>query len=198
MGAPLRRLRFCRQVRDLLGDHLIVVVAIECRRHAVGINDLGCIYGDHENCVRCRFEQLAILLFALLGPLLDLALLGDVARDEDSFVIVYARDITEQREVEERAKESEEQYRQIVEMASEGIWAMDAEYRTTFVNPQMARMLGYEVDQVIGHAVTDFMFEEDLATQGAAMREISRQQSGGYEARLRRKDGVEVWASLSS
>src|SRR5450759_1696161 len=34
-------------------------------------------------------------------------------RDEDSFVIVYARDITEQREVEERAKESEEQYRQL-------------------------------------------------------------------------------------
>src|SRR5665811_81189 len=73
------------------------------------------------------------------------ATLDHHARDEDSFVIVYARDITEQRAVEERAKESEEQYRQLFEMAGEGILAMDGEYRTTFVNPQMAAMLGYAV-----------------------------------------------------
>jgi hypothetical protein len=83
MGAPLRRLRFCRQVRALLGEQLIVLVAIECRRHVVGINDLGRIYGDHENRIGCRFEQLAIVLFACLRPLLDLALLGDVAGVDD-------------------------------------------------------------------------------------------------------------------
>ena len=89
-------------------------------------------------------------------------------------------------------------YRRIVELAGEGIWAIDSEYGTTFVNPQMGAMLGFDVDEMLGRAVTDFMFEEDLATQVAAMREISRLRSGSYQVRLRRKDGDEIWAKLSS
>src|SRR5665647_2588282 len=125
------------------------------------------------------------------------ATLDHHARDEDSFVIVYARDITEQREVEERAAESEALYRRIVEMASEGIWAMDGEDRTTFVNPQMAAMLGYEPDEMLGRAPSDFMFEEDLVDFDARMRERREGQPGHYQRRFRRKDGGEVWTSAS-
>ncbi len=109
----------------------------------------------------------------------------------------FLRDVTEQREVEAQARASAAMYRRIVETAREGIWAMDAEYRTTFVNQQMAAMLGYEVDEMLGRVVTDFMFEEDLATQGDSMRRRSRLQLGSSQTRLRRKDGVEVWALLS-
>src|SRR5450756_968866 len=118
-------------------------------------------------------------------------------RDEDPFVIVYARDITEQREVEERAAESEALYRRIVEMASEGIWAVDDRYVTTFVNPQMAHRLGYETDEMIGRAPSDFMFEEDLVDFDARMRERREGQPGHYQRRFRRKDGGEFWTSAS-
>jgi PAS domain-containing protein len=37
---------------------------------------------------------------------------------------------------------SEERYRRIVETATEGIWAVDENSATTFVNGQMARMVG--------------------------------------------------------
>src|SRR5665647_849125 len=205
MGAPLRRLRFCRQVRALLGEQLIVLVAIECRRHVVGINDLGRIYGDHENRIGCRFEQLAIVLFACLRPLLDLALLGDVAgvdddegvlvafmvverrrdqallpageerlisatldhheRDEDSFVIVYARDITEQREVEERAQASEEQYRQLFESASDAVFVVAIDTSQIIDANNMASALyGYEHDELLTKKSTDLSAEPE-ATQ---------------------------------
>jgi PAS domain S-box-containing protein/putative nucleotidyltransferase with HDIG domain len=120
------------------------------------------------------------------------------ARDEDSFVIVYARDITEQREVEERAKESEAMYRRIVETALEGIWAMDGEYRTTFVNPQMAAMLSYETDEMIGRVDSDFMFEEDKAEQEAQRQAREKGLPGVYERRLKSKNGSEVWMHVSS
>jgi PAS domain S-box-containing protein len=37
----------------------------------------------------------------------------------------------------------------LVELAQEGIWTIDAESRTTFVNPRMAAMLGYTEDEML-------------------------------------------------
>ncbi len=118
--------------------------------------------------------------------------------DEDSFVIVYARDITAQRAVEERAAESEAMYRRIVEMASEGIWAVDERHTTTFVNPRMARMLGYEPKEMIGRVDSDSMFAEDLAEQQAQRQARKKGLPGAYERRFKRKDGGEVWVHVSS
>src|SRR5665647_1033427 len=119
-------------------------------------------------------------------------------RPSDAFVVVYARDLTEQRQAEERATESEALYRRIVEMAGEGILAMDGEYRTTFVNPQMAAMLGYETEEMLGRVVSDFIFDEDLDDYAAEMKARAAGMPGTYERRFRRKDGGEVWASVSS
>src|SRR5665648_1000160 len=119
-------------------------------------------------------------------------------RPSDAFVVVYARDLTEQRQAEERATESEALYRRIVEMAGEGILAMDGEYRTTLVNPQMAAMLGYETEEMLGRVVSDFIFDEDLDDYAAEMKGREAGKPGTYERRFRRKDGGEVWASVSS
>ena len=50
-------------------------------------------------------------------------------------------------------KESEEKYRNIVETANEGIWIIDAEARTTYVNEKMAEMLGCSQEEMIGRYV---------------------------------------------
>lgn len=41
-------------------------------------------------------------------------------------------------------RESEARYRRIVDTACEGIWEMDADYLTVYVNQVMAHMLGHE------------------------------------------------------
>ena len=53
------------------------------------------------------------------------------------------RDITERRRAEEALRVSEERYRRIVETADEGIWQMDVNFDTVYVNRRMADMLGY-------------------------------------------------------
>ncbi len=55
------------------------------------------------------------------------------------------QDITERRRVEEKLRESEEKYRNIVETANEGITLIDSENIITFVNKKMTDMLGYNV-----------------------------------------------------
>ena len=43
-------------------------------------------------------------------------------------------------------RESEARYRYIAETTNEGVWLIDAEHKTTFMNRRMAQMLGCEAD----------------------------------------------------
>ena len=118
--------------------------------------------------------------------------------DGANCLISYGRDITDKRMAEDRAAESEALYRRIVELATDGIWAFDSAHRLTFANPQMAHVLGYEPDEMVGRVYTDFVFEEDLAEH--ATQAVAREQGapGQYESRFRARDGSEVWLAVSA
>ncbi|MFZ5788988.1 MAG: PAS domain S-box protein, partial [Acidobacteriota bacterium] len=93
---------------------------------------------------------------------------------------------------------SEANYRRIVETASEGIWAMNADLRTTFVNRCAAAMLGFDPGEMLGRAYEEFMFPDQLADHEARMTERRRGETGLYERRFRRKDGGECWCIVSA
>lgn len=71
-----------------------------------------------------------------------------------------------------------ELYRAIVETAAEGIWVVDANERTTFVNPKLAEMLGCEPEAMIGQ--TPFAFMDDEWADVAA-ESFERQRQGNRE-----------------
>ena len=107
-------------------------------------------------------------------------------------------DITMRKQAEAALRESEERYRQIVQTAGEGIWTTDADACTTFVNPRMAQMLGYTVDEMIGRPLSDFLDEAGCA---AAPQRLAHQRQGlaeQGELRLLRKDGAAVWCLLAT
>ncbi|MBJ7310710.1 EAL domain-containing protein [Rugamonas sp. CCM 8940] len=93
---------------------------------------------------------------------------------------------------------SEERFRRIVHNAEEGIWEIDAESRTTFVNPKMAQMLGYGIEQMLEQPLTAFMDAEGCAI---LERNIVRRQHGiaeRHEFKFLRRDGSELWATLAT
>ncbi len=63
-------------------------------------------------------------------------------------------------QTEQKLTESEQKYRQLVETLQEGIWAVDSENVTTFVNPSLASMLGYGEEEIIGKNLLDFVDEK--------------------------------------
>ena len=65
-------------------------------------------------------------------------------------VLVIVRDITEKRQTEATLSRLAHQSELILEAAGEGIYGVDAQGIATFLNPAGARMLGYEVDELIG------------------------------------------------
>jgi PAS domain S-box-containing protein len=89
-------------------------------------------------------------------------------------------------------------YRRIVEKAQEGIWTIDVDARTSFVNPKMAAMLGYAPEEMLGRALLDFM---DAEARASATEHLARRRGGiaeEHEFRFLRKDGSILWASLST
>jgi PAS domain S-box-containing protein len=94
--------------------------------------------------------------------------------------------------------ESVLKYRQLVELAREGMWSIDADAVTTFVNPSLADMLGYTVAEMLGRHVYDFLDEAGkkmLADKLAARKSGSCEQ---YEIDLLRKDGGRIHALVES
>ncbi len=59
-------------------------------------------------------------------------------------------DITERKAAELRFTELARQHQLILESAGEGIYGLDMEGKTTFVNPAVANMIGYDIDELIG------------------------------------------------
>jgi len=77
------------------------------------------------------------------------------------FVYSIYLDVTEAKKIENALMESEAKYRQLVELAQEGVWALDDNNRTVFVNPHMAKMLGYSESEMIGKDLGSFLEKPD-------------------------------------
>ncbi|MES2296492.1 MAG: PAS domain S-box protein [Pseudomonadota bacterium] len=118
---------------------------------------------------------------------------------DQRLTIVSLRDISERQRAEEALRASAERYRRIVQTAAEGIWMFDAHAATAFVNPRMAQMLGYAIEDMIGRPLADFVDADGLP---ALALHLQRSRDGGQpgqgDFRLRRSDGGDLWVMLST
>ena len=113
-------------------------------------------------------------------------------------MIGTSQDITARKLAESALHDSEERYRRIVQTANEGIWTIDAAARTTFVNPKMADMLGYTVEEMDRRLLTDFMDDEGIAITNANIERRRQGISEQHDFKFRRKDGSELWTIMAT
>lgn len=89
-------------------------------------------------------------------------------------------------------------FRRIVEQAREGVWLVDPRWRTSFVNPRMAAMLGREPAAILGRPMEEFLFAEDRPDHRRRMRTRRKGVGEAYERRFRRADGTTLWTIVSA
>jgi two-component system, cell cycle sensor histidine kinase and response regulator CckA len=92
---------------------------------------------------------------------------------------------------------SEARYRQIVDTAYEGVWLLDSDARTLFVNQRTAEMLGHPAGEMLGRSLFDFMDDDSRARAQSDFLTRLRNAREQQEFRFRRKDGSTFWALLS-
>ncbi|MFO0723500.1 MAG: PAS domain S-box protein [Myxococcota bacterium] len=112
--------------------------------------------------------------------------------------VVVLRDIHERKLADLRLAASEARYRKIIETTSEGVWVVDPEGRTTFVNAQLCRLLGVTEADLLGRPATEFVFIDDAQTADVTMEQRRRGLSERRTVRLQHKDGSLIWASIQS
>jgi PAS domain S-box-containing protein len=71
-------------------------------------------------------------------------------RGEVTRIAIFARDVTTHKWVAEVIEQLGRRNELILESAGEGIYGLDSDGRTTFVNPAAARILGYKTGDLIG------------------------------------------------
>jgi diguanylate cyclase (GGDEF)-like protein/PAS domain S-box-containing protein len=80
----------------------------------------------------------------------------------------------------------------------DGVWLIDAKSRTSFVNERMGRILGYDVREMLGRSLFDFMDENG---KKITEQNLSRRQRGAseqHEFKCIRKDGTPIWLLVSA
>lgn len=113
-------------------------------------------------------------------------------------MVGVSMDITERKQAEEALRQSEEQYRRIIETSSEGIWIIDAESKTVFVNSQMAQMLGYTLEEMQGQSLFSFMDKEGIAIATAYVERRRQGIQEQHDFKFRRQDGSDLWVIVST
>jgi len=113
-------------------------------------------------------------------------------------LLAIGRDVTESRRAEEAQRESEARYKSLIENLNEGVWVIDRESRTTFVNTKMAAMLGCTVDEMQGKLLFDFMDEQGIALANENLERRVQGIKEQHEFEFIRKDGSRMYALLET
>ncbi len=115
-----------------------------------------------------------------------------------TFLHSVYRDVTEAKKVENALMESEAKYRQLVELAQEGVWAIDNGNCTVFVNPRMAEMLGYSESEMMGKNLVAFLDKPDIDLASYNLERCKRGNQGQCEFEFIRKDGTHIFANVAA
>jgi PAS domain S-box-containing protein len=94
--------------------------------------------------------------------------------------------------------QSESRFRQLIELAQEGIWVLDKDFVTIFVNPKMAEMLGTTQNEMIGKSALDFIDENIIELAKKFLYEYPEGVKGNFEAEFIRKDGARIFTSIAA
>lgn len=119
------------------------------------------------------------------SPILD-----SVAKEPS--LIVHLRDLTSLRNLERELRASEERYRRIVETAREGIYIVDPDGRITFANSRFARMLRYDIEDIVGLSIFDLVDESALGLVRAKFERRRQGLSDTYEVTMKTRDGGHI------
>jgi diguanylate cyclase (GGDEF)-like protein/PAS domain S-box-containing protein len=142
------------------------------------IGDLGFSYASQQTFVEEEVAFLEALVSQAATTIKGTRLIGDLEAS--------------QREL----RTSEERFRSLVQNASDLVTVIEADTTITYQSPSIARVLGYQPDDVIGRRLADFVHDDDRGHTLAVLNGGMADDAGTAtaEARVRHANGS--WRSV--
>jgi len=125
-----------------------------------------------------------------------------VLRDEHDEVlgrVILVRDITDRKLVEKKLRENEARFRQIVENANDLIYRADVNGDITYANPAVLRVLGFDVEEILGRHYLDLTTPEfrHKVKRAYEHQYVSKTPNTYHEFPISAADGTEIWFGQS-
>ena len=116
------------------------------------------------------------------------------AVDGHKVIQCFIRDITQQKQAEDKLALSELRYRSLFESAKDGILVLDAETgKIEEINPFLLDMLGFDEDELTEKAIWEVNFFKDIVTNKDKFLEIQQKKSEHYkEVPMETGDGRKI------
>jgi PAS domain S-box-containing protein len=121
-----------------------------------------------------------------------------VRRDDGSvdYFVALVEDVTVRKRLEDNLRESEENYRVIVNQTVAGIFKLDLDGKVTFSNQRFGEMLDYTYEELLEMSIKQIIYAGDSPRNNQLFERLKNQGSSyEIEKRLVRKDGSLVWVN---
>ena len=121
-----------------------------------------------------------------------------VINDEGTIIgaVHIITDITERKKSEQKLKESEEKYRYLIENSLEGVWVIDSNANAILINPSMAKMLGYTIEEMVGKSLFLFMNEKEIENTKINLERRKKGISEERDLEMIHKNGKKVYLRI--
>ncbi|TLY50535.1 MAG: PAS domain S-box protein [Gammaproteobacteria bacterium] len=112
-------------------------------------------------------------------------------------VFAAARDITEQKRLEEDLRQAQNYTRSLIEASVDALMTVDPEFRIMDVNDQTVRLTGFNREDLIGSPFPEYFNDADRASDGV-QQTLAQGFVTDYVLALRAKSGKEVLVSFNA
>ncbi len=103
--------------------------------------------------------------------------------------IGIVRDITGRKRTEDVLRNSEEQYRTMIENSNDMIWTLAPDGKFTFINKQAADVTGRSIEDWLGKTFEPLVVKDDLPMALEIHGNIMRGEKAHYQVRSKKADG---------
>ncbi|MBI4780736.1 MAG: PAS domain S-box protein [Oscillatoriophycideae cyanobacterium NC_groundwater_1537_Pr4_S-0.65um_50_18] len=77
--------------------------------------------------------------------------------DQNQAAVSVGIDISDRKQAEIALKESEAKFRSLVEQTNDWVWAMDCNWRFTYLNPRVRQLIGYDPEEILNRRIFNLM-----------------------------------------
>jgi PAS domain S-box-containing protein len=149
-----------------------------------------------------QIDQIPARLRAKDGSIRDVLITATARLSDGELIDVRSItvDVTDRARSEELLRRHDERLSATYHHAGIGIVEVDAEGRLLRVNAQLAGLMGYSSEELVGRSIFDETVAEDVEGDYAQFKRQVAGDIDGYsvEKRIRRKDGGYFWAAIAS
>ncbi|MBA7504972.1 Sporulation kinase E [subsurface metagenome] len=135
------------------------------------------------------------------GAVSNLLASGSVIRKDGKIVEIQynAKNITEEKQAEEKLRESEKKYRTILENMTDGYYEVDLSGNFTFFNDSLCEILGYTRHEMMGMNNRQYMDSENARKVYQTFNKVyaTGKPARGFDWEITRKDGTKKFVEAS-